>query len=294
MVPLHRRELFSQRYSESTYSSPPYKLAIVPDALQSFHAPSGGRTWPRYVVQYTGSTVNSQFVPQLTLYDYAVSGAVCSNNITPRVFPLIHGDFPSVLEYEIPAYLADSKSISNATGKAYFTPALTGSNAVYAIWIGTNDLGDNAFLTDSQVLGKTLTDFTDCVFVALDRLYASGGRYFVLNNIAPLHLAPLYANDTVMGVGQNQYWKDKPTNHTAIAEQMKEYATTINNVWKYQVPYEAMVSDRYPGANFAIFDVYSLVRPIKSQRPHRFPLWLPRYSPQTDLRIATRHLHTPG
>jgi len=203
--------------------------------------------------------VKNQFVPQLNLYDYAVSGAVCSNLITPRFLPSINADFPSVLEYEIPAYLNDSKSVSNATGQAYFTPALTQSDAVYAIWIGTNDLGVNLFLTDSQVPGETLTSFTDCVFVALDQLYASGGRYFVLFNIAPLYLTPLYANDTDMGVGHTQYWQAKPDNHTAIAEQMKEYSTTINNVWKYQVPYEALIARRYPGANFAIFDVYSLV-----------------------------------
>lgn len=45
---------------------------------------SGGRTWPRFVVQYTGSTSDGEWTPGLTLYDYAVSGAVCSNNITPR------------------------------------------------------------------------------------------------------------------------------------------------------------------------------------------------------------------
>lgn len=44
----------------------------------------GGRTWPRYVVQYTGNTVNDVWNPQLMLYNYAVSGAVCSNLITPR------------------------------------------------------------------------------------------------------------------------------------------------------------------------------------------------------------------
>ncbi len=184
---------------------------------------------------------------------------MCSNFITPRFLPSIHANFPSLLEYEIAAYLIDNTTTSNATGKAYFTPALTASNAVYAIWIGTNDLGVNAFLTDSQVAGKTLTDFTDCVFMALDSLYASGARYFVLNNIAPLYLAPLYANDTDMGLGINRYWKDKPANHTAIAELMKEYSTTVNDVWKYQVPYESLVANRYPGANFAIYDVYSLV-----------------------------------
>jgi len=43
---------------------------------ESLNTASGGRTWPRFVVQYTDE--------QLELYDYAVSGAVCSNNITPR------------------------------------------------------------------------------------------------------------------------------------------------------------------------------------------------------------------
>lgn len=43
---------------------------------EGLNTASGGRQWPRFVVQDTGE--------QLELYDYAVSGAVCSNNITPR------------------------------------------------------------------------------------------------------------------------------------------------------------------------------------------------------------------
>ena len=52
---------------------------------ESFSTAGGGRTWPRYVVQYTGETSDSgRWDPALTLYNYAVSGAVCSNEITPR------------------------------------------------------------------------------------------------------------------------------------------------------------------------------------------------------------------
>ena len=211
------------------------------------------------MVQYTGHEVNNEFVPQINLYDYAVSGAVCSNEITPRTFSSIHADFPAVVDYEIPAFTNDITALNGATGKPTFTPALTGSNAVYVMWIGTNDLGSYAFLTDSQVAGKTLADYTDCVFGALDSLYVSGGRYFVLNNVIPLNLVPLYANDTYGGVGANHAWPDKPTNHTAIAEQMREYVTTVNNVYRYQLPYEVVLANRYPGANFALFDVYSLV-----------------------------------
>ena len=52
---------------------------------ESFSTASGGKTWPRYVVQYTGdSGDNGQWNPSMTLYNYAVSGAVCSNLISPR------------------------------------------------------------------------------------------------------------------------------------------------------------------------------------------------------------------
>lgn len=61
-------------------SAPPAG-ALLPE---TFAAPGGGRTWPRYVVQYTGTTTQGQWTPQMTLYNYAVSGAVCSNKITPR------------------------------------------------------------------------------------------------------------------------------------------------------------------------------------------------------------------
>lgn len=51
---------------------------------ESFNTAGGGRTWVRYVIQYTGAEVGGQWEPSMTLYDYAVSGAVCSNLITPR------------------------------------------------------------------------------------------------------------------------------------------------------------------------------------------------------------------
>lgn len=55
---------------------------------ESFDTAGGGRTWPRYVVQYTGRDTNGQWTPSMTLYNYAVSGAVCSNLISPRYVSL--------------------------------------------------------------------------------------------------------------------------------------------------------------------------------------------------------------
>lgn len=246
-------------YFISHNGSAPPPGTLLPE---SYNTASGGRTWPRYVVQYTGDAVNNQWTPQITLYDYAVSGAVCSNEITPRTLSIINADFPSVLEYEVPAFMADKSSLRIGTTEPYFTPALTASNAVYAIWIGTNDLGVWAFLTDSQVPGKVLSDYTSCIYAALDQLYSSGGRNFVLFNNAPLQLAPLYANDSLGGVGPNGYWPQKPANKTQIAETMHEYTTSTNTIFKYQTPFEARIAQRYPGANFANFDVWRLISDI--------------------------------
>ncbi|KAK5135902.1 hypothetical protein LTR04_004581, partial [Oleoguttula sp. CCFEE 6159] len=74
---------------------------------------SGGRAWPRYVSYYTGCNI----------YDYAVSGAVCSNEITPRIFTPINANFPSVKEYEIPAFIADSKYVEPNGQKYMNNPA---------------------------------------------------------------------------------------------------------------------------------------------------------------------------
>jgi hypothetical protein len=130
---------------------------------------------------------------------------------------------------------------------------------VYSIWIGTNDLGNNAFITDSQVKNKTIPDYINCVYSVLDQVYANGGRYFVLMNLAPLQLSPLYATPENGGVGANRYWPDKPDNLTLISYRMWEQVATANDVFKYQTPYELLVARRYPGARFAVMDMYGLV-----------------------------------
>lgn len=170
-----------------------------------------------------------------------------------------------MLEYEVPAFLADIPATKvNSTPPAPLYPAgsLAPASAVYALWIGTNDLGIWAFLTDSQVPGKVLADYTSCVFSVFDLLYEAGGRVFVLMNTVPLHLAPLYANDTLHGVGDNQYWPEKWTNHTQVAETMHEATTSVNQIFQFQTPFELLVANRYPGAHFAIFDTYALLSDI--------------------------------
>lgn len=116
--------------------------------------------------------------------------------------------FPDVV-YEVDAFIADTKYKNKTTGTNTLYTDRKSDNTVYSMWIGTNDLGTGAFLTDSSLLGTTIPDYVDCVFEKFDRIYKAGGRYFVLFNAAPLELSPLYGKQAAGGLTVSQYWTDK-------------------------------------------------------------------------------------
>jgi hypothetical protein len=105
----------------------------------------------------------------------------------------------------------------------------------------------------------TIPDYVACVYSALDKVYENGGRFFVLMNLAPLQLAPMYATPEHHGVGPNHYWPDKPSNLTAISYRMWEQVANVNHAFKYQTPFELIIRNRYPGSKFAIMDTFGLV-----------------------------------
>ncbi|KAL3463684.1 GDSL lipase/esterase [Aspergillus heterothallicus] len=207
---------------------------------------TGGRVWPQYIGQYTGANI----------YNYAKSGAVCDTLFSPS-------PRQGVKQNEIPSFLADKAYTSNTTGQpALYNPP---HETIYAIWIGTNDIGNRAFFTELQPDGLSLTAYTDCVFAQLDRLYEVGARRFVLMNLAPLHLSPQYAVAKNGGVGSSPFWEDKAdysTNLTRVSEKMRQYSTLVNAVFDYQVPYEVRIARRYPGSQIALYDVHSLMTDI--------------------------------
>lgn len=161
-------------------------------------------------MQYTGSTTsNGTWDPQISLYNYAVSGGVCSNDITPRHIVGTSAYFPAIIQDEIPGFVRDLNATNPATGGPTFSPTLTKDDTVYVVWTGGNDLGEAALFTDSQVPGTTIVDYLECVYSAMDTLYQNGARWFVLPNNPPFYLAPLYANDTEGGISGSaalNYW----------------------------------------------------------------------------------------
>ena len=206
----------------------------------------GGYPWPDYVHWYSGAT----------LYNYAVAGAPCSNDITPRYFEGIHGNFPDVEYYEVPTFINDSKLKQPDGSQLLDVPP---DETVYSLWIGTNDLDIGEFLTDSQIPGTNITTSIDCVFAQLQRIYDNGARYFVLQNILPLFLTPLLATAENGGVGPNHYWPDKPSNLTQISLKMMQMVVTTNSIFDYRTPFEVVLAKKFPGARFALMDMYGLV-----------------------------------
>jgi hypothetical protein len=178
-------------------SAPPPGL-LLPES--NFTA-GGGITWDRWVSNYTGAK----------LYDYAVSGAVCSNDIIYRSLSPIIPTFPDVV-YEINAFEADIAYVNASTGKNTLYTDRRSDNTVYSMWIGTNDLGNGAFLTDSSLHETVIPDYIDCIYDKFDSIYKAGGRFFVLMNTAPLQLSPLYGLPDAGGLAVSHYWTDKVKN----------------------------------------------------------------------------------
>ena len=214
---------------------------------------SGGLSWAQYAAREA----------DVRLVNYAVGGGVTSNSLTPRWFDYINRTFPAVLEDQLPSFEADIKY------KSMF-PNRRADNTLYALWIGTNDLGANAFLTDSQVPGKTLSDFVESVWAIFDRVYKTGGRRFVLLNTGPLELAPMYATVENGGTQDSQFWLDKTRhNVTAYTHKIKQYSTSVNTIFDYGLPVELQAKNRWPKAKFDLFDVHSLLVDIHSN-PNKY------------------------
>ncbi|TQV91612.1 acetyl esterase [Cordyceps javanica] len=214
----------------------------------------GGWPWGRVVSNLTGASY----------YNYAVSGAMCADNVTNRWFDAIHNYFPSVLDYEAPAFEAD-------LGFHQLYPNRHADNTVYAVWIGTNDLGIDGFLTDKNVAGTSLPDFVDCVWDTFDRVHAAGGRHFVLLNIAPLDKSPMYAAPASGGAGDKQYWTSSSAqydNKTELQYKMFEYSRSVNALFAQGMPFHLLVQKRWPGASFSLFDVHSLFLDIRAAPEH--------------------------
>jgi hypothetical protein len=113
-------------------------------------------------------------------HNYAMSGSSCSSAV-------VGGFLPGILENQVPSFEGDLK----LPGFLELPP----KDTVYAIWIGTNDLGFAGFLPQADGQAK-VPKYVECVWTVFDKMYAAGGRKFLLMNIIPLNLLPIYTTGT--------------------------------------------------------------------------------------------------
>lgn len=113
--------------------------------------------WPIYAAEYGN----------LAMFDFARSGATCSNGLTPRIFP-------GVLEDEIPAYESDV-----AHGNLTLHP----SETLYTLWIGTNDVGVGELISGQAVSGVSIVNTSACAVSWVKKLYDTGARNFFFQNV---------------------------------------------------------------------------------------------------------------
>lgn len=241
---------FGDSYTDETRALYLAKYGHVPPAgllLPSLNTTAdGGIAWGRMVANLTGSRY----------YNYAVAGSTCSEKVATQPARIIPGEIPTVLEYEIPAFEADL-----AFPALY--PSRQPNNTVYAMWIGTNDLGVEGFLYDRNRPGTVLDDLVGCVWDSFDRIYKTGGRRFVVMNVVPLEKTPTYASFGEGGAGNNPVWPTKSQyNTTEYQHKVFQYSRAVNDLLDYTAPFHLQVKRRWPGASITLFDAHSIFNDI--------------------------------
>ncbi|KAG8746662.1 hypothetical protein FRC12_014230 [Ceratobasidium sp. 428] len=202
--------------------------------------------WPDYVALYSGDTVAA--------YDFARSGGTCSNKLTPRIWP-------SVLESQISEYDQNvtiktgdpTNSTFIITPNGTYAPLLA-SDTLYSIWIGTNDVGAEALLTD-PLENVSIVNTTACVFDWVKLLYDRGARNFLIQNMILLQLAPMYS-----ATGYTTKFWNYPHNQTEWSIFMAELVRSGNALTAFWIEYVAPL--RLPGATFGLFNSYRLFKDI--------------------------------
>ncbi|KAI0754371.1 GDSL lipase/esterase [Daedaleopsis nitida] len=184
----------------------------------------GGIMWPVFASEEG----------KFNLFNFAKSGATCSNNLTFR-------PFPPLFESQLPLYFTEK-----ANGSLKLIPQET----IYTLWIGTNDVGANALLTGNHAPGVTIVDTVSCAVNWVKVLYESGARNFIFQNMIPLETTPLYA----AGSYPNRYWTAQ-RNTTEWSVFMNELTTSGNAIAKLML--QALAPTLH-GAHIGLFDSHSL------------------------------------
>lgn len=219
----------------------------------SSHTWSGGYAWGRIVSQKADVIYNN----------YALGGAFCTNDINERMYEDTDFPFPDVIGYQVPLFEADLPFEE-------LYPDRQADNTVYVLNIGGNDLGFNSFFRNKNNEGTDLSTVSDCMMEVFDRIYASGGRHFVLMTTWNVEDTPLYTPIPDGGMEYSRVWPDKADyNTTEEHGKLEVFVHALKDLSGKSVEL-GMLKGRWPGATFTFFDIHALFEDIISSPEEYF------------------------
>ncbi|KAJ7030105.1 GDSL lipase/esterase [Mycena alexandri] len=196
-------------------------------------AADGGVQWPWYLGLYGNYTI----------WNYATGGAVCSNVLTP-----LSGE-PDVIGGQTDWFIQDH--VSN-NGTKHQKLDMDPAEFVVIIYVGTNDVGLNSFVTDNQSATVSLADLAGCQLQTLRNLYALGARRFIVNSMIPLQLTRLYANISAPTI----YYPSPPHDGVVWNKRIFNFVHTMNTLLKNGV--DALSQEWQGSATVDMFNTYGL------------------------------------
>ncbi|TBU51133.1 GDSL lipase/esterase [Dichomitus squalens] len=213
--------------ANGTYPGKDYKEVYPPADT----AADGGFQWPFYLGLYGNYTI----------WNYAVGGAVCSNKLTPL------SDIPDVSSGQ-QAWFVQDHVVRNGTShqKLLLDPA----SFIVIIFVGTNDVGVNSFVTNDQGTNVSLPNVADCQLDTLRQLHALGARQFIVNSLVPLQLTRLYSDSSDPTI----YYPSPPHNGTVWHRTIFNLVHSLNRILRDGV--RTLDTEWGGGGSVQWFDTY--------------------------------------
>ncbi|KAK6845832.1 fungal cellulose binding domain-containing protein [Apiospora arundinis] len=184
---------------------------------------SNGPNWVDYLtVKYNASLLQT--------YNLAVGGATVDSALVKPYLPTVLSVKQQVLDVFMPTYASPSSGL----------PQWTGSDTLFAFWIGINDVGNSYWQDDTAELNrKIFAVYADVVRT----LYAdAGARNFLFLNVLPVERSPLTLGQGAQAVERegagiaafNALTAELASNLTKTDEEEGEGEEEVN-VWAYDV-----------------------------------------------------------
>ncbi|KAH9885061.1 carbohydrate esterase family 16 protein [Xylariomycetidae sp. FL2044] len=177
---------------------------------------SNGPNWVGYLTyEYNASVIQT--------YNFAYGGATVDSDLIAPYTDTVLSLKDQVNDEFIPGYTGDAPTAPSA-------PAWTGSDSLFAIWIGINDIGNSYYLQNDTLISE--------VFAVYETLAATiigaGARNIVFINVPAIDRSPLSVAQGEESVALEKeaiaYWNQEVV---AIGARLKEASADSVNVWVY-------------------------------------------------------------